>query len=84
MAKMNRWPSGLTFFHCAGFLTSGPGNLNRSLGVPAWNVGAVVTSTAMTQSRVKKYISLPSCRQKIMPKAPFLDTCTAGSGGRGL
>ena len=27
-----------------GLPTSGPGSLNNSLGVPAWNVGVVVTS----------------------------------------
>jgi len=53
IANTKRWPSLLTFFHCGGFPTSGPGNLNRSLGVPACNAGFVVMSTAMTsQSRV--------------------------------
>src|SRR5438552_16696540 len=81
-AKKNRCPYGLTYYHCAGLPASGPGSLNNSLGVPAWNVGVVVTSTAMTsQSRVMKYISFPSCRQKIMPATPFFDTCTGAPGG---
>ena len=55
IAKRNRWPSGLTFFHCSGFPGSGPGRLNSIRGVPALNVGVVSTSTAMTsQLRVMK------------------------------
>src|SRR5262252_10667742 len=48
IAKTNRSPSRLTFFHCIGFPGSGPCSLNNSLGSPAWNVGAVLMSTAMT------------------------------------
>ena len=53
MVKTKRWPSRLTFLHCCGFPNKkGPGNwtgtLKRSLGVPALNVGVVVTSTAIT------------------------------------
>ena len=82
MEKTNRWPSGAMFFHWAGFPGNGPGILNRSFGVPAWNVGPAVISTDMTsQSRVMKNISFMSCRQKTMPIAPFLDTCTAGPAG---
>ncbi len=55
IAKMNRCPSWLTFFHCIGFPGSGPGNENNIFGVPALNVGVVSTSTAMTsQLRVMK------------------------------
>src|SRR5439155_19272987 len=50
IAKANRSPSGLTFFHCDAFPPNGPGRLNRSLGVPAWNEGLVVTSTAMMRN----------------------------------
>ena len=32
IAKMNRWPSWLTFFHCIGFPGSGPGSENSIRG----------------------------------------------------
>src|SRR5262245_61651559 len=79
---MNRCPSRLTFFHCPGFPGSGPCSLNKIFGVPAWNVGVVVMSTAITsQSLVMKYISLASSRQKIIPIAPFFETRSAGPAG---
>src|SRR5262245_22596391 len=46
-AKTNRCPSWLMFPR---FPPIGPGSLNSSLGVPALNVGMVVTSTDMTSS----------------------------------
>src|SRR5262245_64960726 len=46
-AKTNRCPSWLMFPR---FPPIGPGSLNSSLGVPALNVGVVVTSTDMTSS----------------------------------
>ena len=35
MVNTKRWPSRLTFLDCCGLPTKGPGNLKRSLGVPA-------------------------------------------------
>src|SRR5215471_365497 len=53
IANMNRLLLAVTFFHCVGFPGNGPFSLNKSFGVPAWKVGVIVTSTAMTsQSRV--------------------------------
>ena len=44
--------------------------------------GVDVTSTAMTsRSRVRKYISFPSCRHR-MPSAPRLQVCDLDSGPR--